>query len=89
MIVGTVLSLPSIGLFYGLHEWTERVFGFGARSIAILDAATASPFTQLSAIPILTLIAFYAPAGHRATWFALMASLVNLATVAGNCRRNI
>ena len=83
VIAGTVLSLPSIGLFYGVHEWTERVFGFGARSIAILDAATASPFTQLSAIPILTLIAFYAPAGHRATWFALMASLVNLATVAG------
>ena len=59
------------------------MFGFGAGWIAILDAATASPFTQLSAIPILTLIAFYAPAGHRATWFALMASLVNLATVAG------
>ena len=34
-------------------------------------------------IPLLTLIAFYAPAGHRATWFALMASLMNLALVAG------
>ena len=36
-----------------------------------------------SIIPLLTLIAFYAPAGHRATWFALMASLMNLALVAG------
>ncbi len=27
--------------------------------------------------------AFYAPAGHRATWFALMASLMNMALVAG------
>ena len=32
---------------------------------------------------LLTLIAFYAPAGHRATWFALMASLMNMALVAG------
>ena len=34
-------------------------------------------------IPLLTLIAYYAPPGHRATWFALMASLMNLALVAG------
>jgi hypothetical protein len=34
-------------------------------------------------IPLLTLCAIYAPAGRRATWFALMASLMNLALVAG------
>jgi hypothetical protein len=82
-VAGAILSLPNIGLFYGLHHWTEQQFGFGARSIAILDAATSSPFAQLSMIPLLTLIAFYAPAGRRATWFALMASLMNLALVAG------
>jgi hypothetical protein len=82
-VAGTILSLPNIGLIYGLHHWTEATFGFGARTIAIIDAATASPFAQLSMIPLLTLIAFYAPAGHRATWFALMASLMNLALVAG------
>ena len=49
----------------------------------MIDAATASPFAQLSMIPLLTLIAFYAPQGHRATWFALMASFMNLALVAG------
>ena len=59
------------------------MFGFGARTIAVIDAATASPFAQLSMIPLLTLTAYYAPAGHRATWFALMASLMNLALVAG------
>jgi BT1 family len=59
------------------------MFGFGARTIAVVEAATASPFAQLSMIPLLTLIAFYAPAGHRATWFALMASLMNTALVAG------
>jgi hypothetical protein len=82
-IAGAVLSLPNIGLFYGLHHWTQAMFGFGARTIAVIDAATASPFAQLSMIPLLSLIAFYAPAGHRATWFALMASLMNLALVAG------
>jgi hypothetical protein len=34
-------------------------------------------------VPLLTLIAVYAPPGHRATWFALMASFMNLALVAG------
>jgi len=82
-LAGSILSLPSIGLFYGLHEWTERMFGFGARTIAIIDVVTTSPFAQLSMIPLLTLTAYYAPAGHRATWFALMASLMNLALVAG------
>jgi hypothetical protein len=82
-VAGLVLSAPNIALFYGLHEWTEAQLGFGARSIALIDAATSSPFAQLSMIPLLTLIAYYAPAGHRATWFALMASLMNLALVAG------
>jgi hypothetical protein len=82
-VIGTILSLPSIGLYMGLHEWTKANFGFGARSIAIIDTAAASPFAQLSMIPLLTLTAYYAPEGHRATWFALMASLMNLALVAG------
>ena len=59
------------------------MFGFGARTIAVIDTAAASPFAQLSMIPLLTLIAVYAPPGHRATWFALMASFMNLALVAG------
>ncbi|MEW6449071.1 MAG: hypothetical protein AB1490_00335 [Pseudomonadota bacterium] len=82
-ILGTILSLPNVGLVYGLADWTEKMFGFGARSIAWIDAATSSPFVQLSMIPLLTLTAYYAPPGHRATWFALMASLMNLALVAG------
>ncbi len=82
-IIGTLLSLPSLGLYYGVHECTERSFGFGARTIALIDTVASSPFAQLSMIPLLTLIAFYAPPGHRATWFALMASLMNLALAAG------
>jgi hypothetical protein len=82
-VITTILSIPAFGLTLGLANWTEQVFGFGARTIAIIDTATTSPFAQLSMIPLLTLIAIYAPAGHRATWFALMASLMNLALVAG------
>ena len=82
-VLYTVLSAPGLGLYYGVHFWTERVFGFGAHTIAIIDTAAGSPFAELSMIPLLTLIAIYAPPGRRATWFALMASLMNLALVAG------
>jgi hypothetical protein len=81
-IVATVLSLPSLALTLGISEWTEATFGFGARTIAIIDTATSSPLLQLSMIPLLTLCAIYAPEKRRATWFALMGSLMNLALVA-------
>jgi hypothetical protein len=81
-IIGTVMSLPSLGLTMGLSEWTEATFGFGARTIAIVDTAASSPLLQLSMIPLLTLCAIYAPEKRRATWFALMGSLMNLALVA-------
>lgn len=81
-ILGGILSIPNIMLVYGVHEWTERVLGFGARTIALVDTVVASPLAQLSMIPLLTLIAIYAPPQHRATWFALMASLMNLALIA-------
>jgi hypothetical protein len=82
-VMGAILSLPNVGLYYNLHHWTEDNLGIGARSIAIIDAATASPFAQLSMVPLLALIAYFAPKDRRATWFALMASLMNLALVAG------
>lgn len=81
-IVGTVMSLPSLGLTLGLATWTEATFGFGARTIAIVDTAASSPLLQLSMVPLLTLCAIYAPERRRATWFALMGSLMNLALVA-------
>ena len=82
-IIGTVLSAPNLALVFGVHEWTEQTFGFGARTIALLDTTVESPFAQLSMIPMLTLIAIHAPEGRRATWFALMASFMNLALSAG------
>ncbi|MFQ5626929.1 MAG: hypothetical protein ACE5FM_09790 [Methyloligellaceae bacterium] len=82
-VIYTLLSLPNVALVYRLDEWTNEMFGFGARTIALIDTAAESPFAQLSMIPMLTLIAIHAPAGRRATWFALMASLMNLALIAG------
>lgn len=82
-IVGIILSLPSIALALRLDEWTKATLGFGARTIALVDTTAASPFAELSMIPALTLVAVNAPAGRRATWFALMASLMNVALVAG------
>ena len=82
-LLGGMLSIPTLALVFRADLWTEATFGFGARTIAIIDTAAASPLAQLSMVPLLTLIAIYAPPAHRATWFALMASFMNLALVAG------
>lgn len=82
-LLGGLLAIPNLLLVFGVHEWTEAVLGFGARTIALVDTAAESPLAQISMIPLLTLIAIYAPPRHRATWFALMASFMNLALVAG------
>jgi len=74
-IITTILFLPIIGLYYNIPQ----SLGLSPKSVAIIDTALESPFGQLSMIPLLTLIAIYAPEGKRATWFALMASLMNLA----------
>ena len=82
-ILGGILSIPNLLLVYRIDLWTEANFGFGARTIAVIDAAAASPLAQLSMVPLLTLIAIYAPPSKRAVWFALMASFLNLALIAG------
>ena len=78
-LISFSLSLPILGLYHGLHEWTQLHLGFGARTIALLDTALLSPFAQMSMVPMLVFIARYAPRGNNATWFALMSSLMNLA----------
>jgi hypothetical protein len=82
-VLAAILSLPSLLLVFDGYRYTEEIFGVGARGIALFDTVATSPFAQLSMIPLLTLVAVYAPAGRRAIWFALMASLMNLALVAG------
>lgn len=80
-IAAGFLSLPNIGLFYGLHHWTTTWSGgiIDARFIAILDTAIESPLGQIAMIPMLAWIAKNAPPNLKATFFAVMASFTNLA----------
>ena len=83
-LYGTVMSLPFLGMYYGLHEWTMTHFGFGARTIAIIDTMADSPLGQVAMIPMLAWIAREAPADQKATYFAVMAAFTNLALSASS-----
>lgn len=85
-IAAGILSLPNIGLYYGLHEWTAPMTGgiVDARFIAIIDTAVESPLAQISMIPMLAWIAKNAPSHLKATFFAVMASFTNLALSASS-----
>jgi hypothetical protein len=80
-LAGTALALPTIGMYFGLHEWTARHTGgiVDARFIALVDTALESPLGQIAMIPMLAWIANSAPAHLKATYFAVMASFSNLA----------
>jgi len=80
-VAAAVLALPTMGLFYGLHEWTAARTGgvVDARFIALVDTALESPLGQIAMIPMLAWIANSAPANLKATYFAVMASFSNLA----------
>ncbi len=78
-IYSTIMLLPYIGMYYGLHEWTAEHFGFGARTIAIIDTMADSPLGQVAMVPMLAWIAREAPARQKATYFAVMAAFTNLA----------
>ena len=80
-IIFTVLGLPILAMFYGLHEWTAAATGgvVDARFIAVADTALESPLQQIAMIPMLAWIANNAPANLKATFFAVMASFSNLA----------
>ena len=80
-IVSTFLTLPIVGMYYGLHEWTAALTGgvVDARFIALVDTALESPLGQIAMIPMLAWIANSAPSQLKATFFAVMASFTNLA----------
>ena len=80
-VAGFLLSLPIVGMFYGLHEWTAAHTGgiVDARFIAVIDTALESPLGQIAMVPMLAWIANSAPARLKATFFAVMASFTNLA----------
>ncbi len=81
-----ILSLPNIGLYYGIQDVTAGLTGgiVDARFIAVLDTALESPLGQIAMIPMLTWIAKNAPPHLKATFFAVMASFTNLALTASS-----
>ena len=85
-VAAGVLSLPNIGLYWGVQHWTAAWSGgiVDARFIAIMDTALESPLGQVAMIPMLAWIARNAPAHLKATFFAVMASFTNLALSAGS-----
>jgi len=84
----TMMILPFISMYFGLHVWTEAHFGFGARTIAIIDTMADSPLGQVAMIPMLAWIAKEAPRDKKATYFAVMAAFTNLALSASNLGTN-
>jgi hypothetical protein len=85
-VAAGVLSLPNIGLFYGVQHWTAAWTDgvVDARFIAIMNTALESPLGQVAMIPMLAWIARNAPANLKATFFAVMASFTNLALSASS-----
>ncbi|MBI1363440.1 MAG: hypothetical protein GC134_05600 [Proteobacteria bacterium] len=85
-VVGGILTLPILGMFYGLHEWTAALTGglIDERVIAVVDTALESPLGQVAMIPMLAWIANSAPSNLKATFFAVMASFTNLALSASS-----
>ena len=85
-VAGLVLSAPTVGMYYGLHEWTSALTdgAVGARTIMMVNTTLASPLGQVAMIPMLAWIARSAPANLKATYFAVMASFTNLALSASS-----
>jgi hypothetical protein len=77
----TILTLPNLGLFYGLHDWTSaRTHGaVDAKFIMLVDTALDSPLMQIVWIPMLAWVARSAPDHLKATYFAVFTTFINLA----------
>ena len=86
-IAGAVLFLPSIGMYYGFHNWTSSLTNgiVDAKFIAIINTAIESPLGQVSMIPLLAWIAKNAPAHLKSNFFlSVFASFTNLALSASS-----
>jgi hypothetical protein len=89
-LYGTLMTMPFIGMYYGLHEWTAAMTGgvVGARAIALIDTMADSPLGQVAMVPMLAWIAREAPENQKATYFAVMAAFTNLALSAASLGTN-
>ena len=74
-IMGSLLPIPIIGMFYGVYKWTaaHTAGSVDTRFITRLESASESPLGQIAMIPLLAWIAHSAPAHLKAAFFAVMA----------------
>ena len=80
-ILSAILYIPSLFMYYELHEYTKNITNgiVDAKFIAILNTAVESPLAQVAMIPLLAWIARNAPVKYKATFFAVFASFTNIA----------
>ncbi len=80
-LITGILYIPSLFMFYGLHDYTSSLTNglIDARFIAFINTAVESPLGQVAMIPLLGWIAKNAPLKYKATFFAVFASFTNLA----------
>lgn len=80
-VFSAMLYLPSLGMYYELHNYTSLITNgiIDAKFIAILNTAVESPLAQVAMIPMLAWIAKNAPSKYKATFFAVFASFTNIA----------
>ncbi len=81
VLASTILTLPLLGMFYGLHEWTLQLTNgtVGPRTLMLVNTTLSTPLAQVAMIPMLAWIARSAPVNLKATYFAMMSSFTNLA----------
>lgn len=80
IVIGTIMSLPEIGVFMGIHEQ----LGLTARQVFLIDTGIEAPLGGLSMVPLGVLIAKNAPPTKRAVYISLTASFMNIALVGGD-----
>lgn len=80
-LASSVLSLPTLAMYHGFHEWTAYHTGgvVDARFIALIETSLESPLGQIAMVPLLAWIAHSAPMHLKATFFAVMSAFANLA----------
>jgi hypothetical protein len=75
VVMDAIIALPELFVYYGFHE----TLGLSAKTVFLFDTAIEDPLVNISMIPVLATIAYFAPVGNRGTWFAIGASIMNLA----------
>ncbi len=74
VILSIVLSIPSLGLFYGWY----KILGMSPQYFAVADTAIGGALQEIGFLPLLVLAARVCPKGMEATMFALLASIMNI-----------